>query len=57
MSGSWLSSFVYPSRWIGVRAAELVAESLSGGTTVARTRISIEPELIERGSVEEPNAR
>ena len=45
-----LSSFAYPSRWIGTRAAELMEEALSGEPTRARTRIAIESVLVERDS-------
>ncbi|MFA6504870.1 MAG: substrate-binding domain-containing protein [Treponemataceae bacterium] len=55
--GQPLSSFAYPSRWIGRRAAELTAEALSGGTTTARTRICIDPVLVKRGSVRAPKAK
>lgn len=46
-----LTSFAYPSRYIGERAAELLIESIEGKAGFARTSISIEPVLVERGSV------
>lgn len=57
MPGSTLTSFEYPSRWIGERAAALMLEALGGGVPRARVRISVEPMLRERGSVSAPNPR
>ena len=46
-----LTTFAYPSRWIGQRAAELLAEALGSPRPRARVRVSLEPEIVERGSV------
>jgi GntR family transcriptional regulator, arabinose operon transcriptional repressor len=46
-----LTSFAYPSRYIGERAATILIEMVEGNTGFARTSISIEPVLVERGSV------
>lgn len=46
-----LTSFAYPSRYIGERAATMLIETIEGNTGFARTSISIEPVLVERGSV------
>lgn len=46
-----LTSFAYPSRYIGERAAEILIETIEGKAGFARTSISIDPILVERGSV------
>ncbi len=46
-----LSSFAYPSRYIGERAAITLIGMIEGNAGFARTSISIEPVLVERGSV------
>lgn len=46
-----LTSFAYPSRYIGERAATILIEMIEGNAGFARTSISIEPVLVERGSV------
>jgi GntR family transcriptional regulator of arabinose operon len=46
-----LTSFAYPSRYIGERAAAILIEMVEGNAGFARTSISIEPVLVERGSV------
>jgi GntR family transcriptional regulator of arabinose operon len=57
MPGSALTSFEYPSRWIGERAAALMLEALDGKGPRSRVRISVEPVLRERSSVGAPNPR
>jgi GntR family transcriptional regulator of arabinose operon len=46
-----LTTFAYPSRYIGERAAAILIETVEGNAGFARTTISIEPVLVERGSV------
>ncbi len=46
-----LASFAYPSRYIGERAASMLIEMIEGKASFARTSVSIEPVLVERGSV------
>ncbi|MDP3177617.1 MAG: substrate-binding domain-containing protein [Spirochaetaceae bacterium] len=46
-----LTTFAYPSRWIGQRAAELLAEAVGDRGPRSLVRVSLEPELVERGSV------
>lgn len=46
-----LTTFAYPSRFIGERAAALLIDLIEGAPGFARTSICIEPVLVERGSV------
>ncbi len=46
-----LTSFAYPARFVGQKAARIITETIEGNAGFARTSISIEPVLVERGSV------
>ncbi len=52
-----LTTFAYPSRWIGERAAGLLAEAVVAGRPRSRVRVSLEPELVERSSVRDLRIR
>ncbi|GAB1484587.1 GntR family transcriptional regulator [Treponema sp.] len=52
-SGAFLSSFDYPSTWIGKKAAELMNNLLEPSSITANTRIALNCKLIERASVKD----